>query len=228
MKLSLTVQTPGKWEKKQIPITLSQFLIGRDPQCHLRPANPIISKRHCVIVTREDHVFIRDLNSTNGTYVNDTLIKGEHELVNGDQLSIGPLQFVVQMEVPVSVPVNEHTPSPMPAIAPAPRLETQTPPPVPPPPPPARAGHADEESVAAMLLSLQDTDTRGLGDPPTESDGVPPGSTVLDVLAPTSETAENQAAKDKQSKHDAAKAAQADTSAAAKVILDKYLRRPRT
>jgi hypothetical protein len=50
---------------------------------------------------------------------------------------------------------------------------------------------------------------------------------VLDVLTPTTETAENQPAKEKQSTHDAAKAAQADTSAAAKVILDKYIRRPR-
>jgi predicted component of type VI protein secretion system len=226
MELSLTVLTPGKWEKKQIPITLSQFLIGRDPQCHLRPANPIISKRHCVIVIREGHVFIRDLNSTNGTYVNDMVIKGEHELANGDQINIGPLQFVLQLEV--SVPVNEHTPAPMPAAVPSARPDSQTPAPVAPPPPaPQRGAHADEDSVAAMLLSLQDTDTRGLGDAPPESDGVPPGSTVLDVLAPTTETSENQAAKGKQTKHDAAKAAQADTSAAAKVILDKYLRRPR-
>src|SRR4051794_14148341 len=35
MKLSLEVLTPGKGEGKIIPITLSQFLIGRDPQCHL-------------------------------------------------------------------------------------------------------------------------------------------------------------------------------------------------
>jgi hypothetical protein len=49
MKLSLVVLTPGKMEGKSIPITLSQFLIGRDPQCHLRPASALVSKRHCAL-----------------------------------------------------------------------------------------------------------------------------------------------------------------------------------
>jgi predicted component of type VI protein secretion system len=210
MKLSLTVLTLGEWENRQIPITRSQFLIGRAPQCHLRPDDPIISKRHCVIVVREGHIYIRDLNSTNGTMVNDKMIKGEHELADQDRLSIGPLQFCVH--VTPSVPVDAPTPAPTPPIAPAPR---------------AGAVHHDEDSVAALLFSIQDTDTPGLGDPPPDSDAVPPGSTVFDVLAPTTETAENQPAKEKQSKYDAAKGARADTSAAAKVILDKYLRRPR-
>jgi hypothetical protein len=45
MKLSLIVLTPGKMEGKTIPIRLPQFLIGRDPQCHLRSASSLISKR---------------------------------------------------------------------------------------------------------------------------------------------------------------------------------------
>ena len=47
MKLSLLVLTPGKMEGKSIPITIPQFVIGRDPQCNLRPASALISKRHC-------------------------------------------------------------------------------------------------------------------------------------------------------------------------------------
>ena len=39
MKLSLVVLTAGKQEGKVLPIGLQQFLIGRDPQCHLRPAS---------------------------------------------------------------------------------------------------------------------------------------------------------------------------------------------
>jgi hypothetical protein len=39
MKLSLVVLTPGKGEGR-MNLYLPQFLIGRDPQCHLRPAVP--------------------------------------------------------------------------------------------------------------------------------------------------------------------------------------------
>src|SRR5689334_13828507 len=57
MKLSLAVLTPGRWEGKVIPITLAKFLIGRDPDCHLRPASPAISKRHCALVVRGTRAF---------------------------------------------------------------------------------------------------------------------------------------------------------------------------
>jgi predicted component of type VI protein secretion system len=211
MKITLTVLTPGKWENRKIPITSSQFFIGRAPQCHLRPANPIISKRHCVIVVREGCGYIRDLNSTNGTFVNDKKTKGEHELADQDRVSIGPLQFCVHMAA--SVPVEAPAPSPAAPPVPAPR---------------ARAARHDEDSVAALFLSIPDNETPGLGDPPPESAAVSPGSTIFDVLAPTTESAEDLPAKEKkQSRHDVAKGAKADTSAAAKVILGKYIRRPR-
>ena len=53
MRLSLLVLTPGKWEGKSVPVTVSPFLIGRDPQCHLRPASQAISKLHCAVIVRD-------------------------------------------------------------------------------------------------------------------------------------------------------------------------------
>src|SRR3954447_13728844 len=98
MKLSLLVLTTGKQEGKLLEIKLPQFLIGRDPQCHLRPASPLISKRHCALIQRDGKVFIRDFASTNGTFVNDQPIKGEVELHNDDTLKAGPLLFTVRIE----------------------------------------------------------------------------------------------------------------------------------
>src|SRR6185312_1750609 len=108
MKLSLVVLTPGPNQGKLLEIKVSQFVVGRDPQCQLRPASPMISKRHCAILQREAKAFIRDFGSTNGTFVNNEPIKGEIELRNGDQLKIGPLLFEVRLEV--SAPVNRPTP----------------------------------------------------------------------------------------------------------------------
>src|SRR5262245_9498265 len=107
MKVSLVVKSPGKMENKSISVPGSQFLIGRDPQCQLRPSSPLISNRHCALLVRGEKLFIRDLVSTNGTSVNDKQIQGEVELKNGDKITVGPLLFsvLVEREAPVKVPV---------------------------------------------------------------------------------------------------------------------------
>ena len=85
MKVSLVVLTAGKTEGKIIPISVSPFVIGRDPQCHLRPASPLVSKKHCSLTLHEGKLVVRDFNSTNGTFVNDQQIKGEMELLHQDR-----------------------------------------------------------------------------------------------------------------------------------------------
>jgi predicted component of type VI protein secretion system len=207
MKLSLVVTSPGKGEGKIIPITLSQFLIGRDPQCHLRPASPIISKRHCALLVRDGKVFLRDFDSTNGTLVNDEPIKGEQELHNDDRLSVGPLSFRVKIEA--APPVNKPTPVPPPAAA-------------------AAANTSDDESIAAMLLSLQEEgETKAAG--PVGNDGVPQGSTVLDIPAPLqAEANANKEESPGPKKKEPPKPTYGNTSTAAKAILEKYTRRQRS
>jgi pSer/pThr/pTyr-binding forkhead associated (FHA) protein len=128
MKLSLVVSV-GKTAGQAIPITVPQFLIGRDPQCQLRPASAVISKRHCALHIREGKAFIKDFESTNGTLVNEQRIVGEQELRNEDKLKIGPLEFVVRIESPT--PVDRPTPPP-------------------------KAKSSDDEDIAAMLLAMQD------------------------------------------------------------------------
>jgi pSer/pThr/pTyr-binding forkhead associated (FHA) protein len=206
MKLRLVVTTQGSTEGKVIPITLSQFLIGRDPQCHLRPASPMISKRHCALIVRAGKVFLRDFDSTNGTFINDQPVKGEVEVHNADRLKVGPLSFAVEMEA--SVPVNKPTPVPPPAAPPAAN---------------------DDDSIAAMLLSLQDD--AGSGTPaPLAEDGVPQGSTVLDIPSPFPQEGPPPPGQEKPDakKKDPAKPASGNTSQAAKAILEKYTRRQRS
>src|SRR4051794_37560160 len=98
MKLSLLVLTTGKQGGKLVEIKLPQFLIGRDPQCHLRPASLMISKRHCALIQRDGKAFVRDFGSTNGTFLNDEPVEGERELKHDDQLKVGPIVFGVRIE----------------------------------------------------------------------------------------------------------------------------------
>jgi len=212
MKLSIVVLTPGPAEGKVIPITVPQFLIGRDPGCQLRPTSIHISKRHCALLRRDDKVFVRDFGSTNGTYVNDRQIRGEIELLDGDRLRVGPLSFAVRLEL---APV-EH-PSPVPVIAAATPKQASVQATSPVVQEPARAA-SEEDDAAATLLAMQDEDTPNAG----LREEVPEGSTVFDLPIPTA-TDKEAANKEKEK----AKPPSGDTSTAAKSILDKYLKRPR-
>jgi pSer/pThr/pTyr-binding forkhead associated (FHA) protein len=85
-------------EGTRVPITIPKFLIGRDAQCHIRPASPLVSERHCVLLTREDGIFVMDLNSATGTFINDRRIARETKLRDGDRLKIGPLLFSLDID----------------------------------------------------------------------------------------------------------------------------------
>jgi len=209
MKLSLVVMTSGKSEGKSIPITLSQFLIGRDPQCQLRPASASISKRHCAIMVRGGKVFVRDFDSTNGTFVNDEPVKGEVELHHDDRLKIGPLLFGVRVD---ARPAKDRNATPPPASKPAPAPSGK----------PAEA--VDEESVGAWLLALE-----GEGTPtPGGNSDVPDGSTVMEVPVPNEQKETGPAAEAGKAKAAGAKAPDTgQTADAARAILQKYMRRPR-
>jgi hypothetical protein len=70
-------------------ITDNPLPIGRDPgQSLVVIPEPIVSKLHCQIFARGGHVFVRDLNSTNGIYVNDEKIS-ERELQDNDTVFLG-------------------------------------------------------------------------------------------------------------------------------------------
>jgi predicted component of type VI protein secretion system len=253
MKFGLLVMTAGKQEGKVLEIKLPQFLIGRDPQCHLRPASPTISKRHCALIQRDGKVFVRDFSSTNGTVVNDEPVQGERELHDGDVLKIGPLLFTAKIEAGAAAPVKtvakatigrptpapptkgaapvKQPPGPDDTASKAPLKPAPAPAPAPAAPKPEKApaaGGEDEEDIAAMLLSLQDDGPAGAGgNDQGEQPHVPDGTTEMEIKVP--DLGPMPAPKgDTEKAKDKAKSASGNTSTAAASILEKMMRRPRT
>jgi pSer/pThr/pTyr-binding forkhead associated (FHA) protein len=111
MKVSLVVAS-GAHQGKVIPLTGPQFLIGRDPQCHLRPASQAISKKHCGVLVRDGKVYVKDFGSTNGTTVNEALIKDTEVAVpDGTSLKLGPLDFLIRIELRAPMPDGTPLPS---------------------------------------------------------------------------------------------------------------------
>lgn len=62
--------------------------VGRGQENRLVLDNDSVSRRHCRIEKRNASWYVVDLDSTNGTYVNDQQV-GEHALRRGDQVKIG-------------------------------------------------------------------------------------------------------------------------------------------
>jgi ABC-type multidrug transport system ATPase subunit/pSer/pThr/pTyr-binding forkhead associated (FHA) protein len=55
--------------------------------------HPSISRRHAVFERRGEGVVLRDLGSTNGSFVNGVRVVGPRRLAPGDRIDIGPVQF---------------------------------------------------------------------------------------------------------------------------------------
>jgi pSer/pThr/pTyr-binding forkhead associated (FHA) protein len=102
----------GKYRDREIPLPETIFLIGRDPQCHLRPHCPLVSKLHCAIAAWAGKVRVRDLKSRNGTFLNGQPVDGEVAVADGDRLQVGTLVFGFRIKVekgaPLPAPVREE------------------------------------------------------------------------------------------------------------------------
>jgi pSer/pThr/pTyr-binding forkhead associated (FHA) protein len=193
MKVSLVVLSAGKASGQAIPITLPQFVIGRDPQCNLRPASPLISKTHCAVKIRQGNVYVEDYGSTNGTFLNDQPVKGEVLTKDGDILKAGPLTFRVTVQVLTGAkpaPVENKAPqaaasSTAPAApAKAPQVtvpSAKAPAPKKPASNPAMspAASTEDDLAALMLASGDDGEATSFDD-----SQVPGGTTIMEMTVP--------------------------------------------
>lgn len=86
-------------EQREFPLSSKRTILGRRPDCDLRIPTQDVSRRHCEIAPGEKRteLIVRDLGSSNGTYVNGKRI-AESQLKPGDRLTIGPVTFVVQID----------------------------------------------------------------------------------------------------------------------------------
>src|SRR5262249_45495729 len=85
-------------QKREIPITKDEFLIGRGTDCDLRLPDGAISRHHCLIRVRGKEATISDLGSSNGTYVNGQRVRSQAALRHGDEIALDAYRFKVARE----------------------------------------------------------------------------------------------------------------------------------
>jgi len=78
----------------EIPLTRDFITVGRHPSSHVAfdPARDLdVSIRHAALFCQDRTWFVRDLGSTNGTWVNGERVRGDRPLAPGDRIRFGPL-----------------------------------------------------------------------------------------------------------------------------------------
>ena len=84
--IDMLVVMGGEFEDKKYPLK-NPFTIGRGKDNDLVIAAVCASRHHCILELDEKQWILRDLNSTNGVYVNDEKVT-QHYLRHGDIIEI--------------------------------------------------------------------------------------------------------------------------------------------
>ncbi len=103
--------------QKNVPIT-TPFRIGRNRDSDLRLPCHSVSGSHAEISEERGELWLRDLNSTNGTFVNGKRIKSKIRLTEHDTVQFGTTVFQITRDQEVDpFIVNSHEGEDLPKIA---------------------------------------------------------------------------------------------------------------
>jgi pSer/pThr/pTyr-binding forkhead associated (FHA) protein len=149
----------GPYFGKVIPIH-GRLEIGRGAECGLVLDEPEMSRRHAMIEVSAHEIYLRDLGSANGTFVNGVQVR-DAVLYPGDQIAFDRNRFLVEAPgmaprrneppTPTATPVVERQPQVTQTMR-AIRVDEPAPPPLPAPAEPAAGGWNPWALLAAAVL----------------------------------------------------------------------------
>ncbi len=91
--LHLSVDLNG--ELLEVELEQAEIIIGRDPGCDLQMPHETVSGRHARVSYHHKQWWVEDLQSTNGTYLNEDRILTPTVLAMGDELLLGQVSVQI-------------------------------------------------------------------------------------------------------------------------------------
>lgn len=89
----------GDSTRSGFPLNKDHIVVGREVKCHVMLNDNSVSRQHSSVTRLAEGYLLKDLGSSNGTYVNGHRIQ-EALLKDGDRISIGDCEF--WFEAPIS------------------------------------------------------------------------------------------------------------------------------
>ncbi len=91
---------PASSNSELMRLGCERTVIGRDTNCNITINDNAVSRAHAAIELIDATYFLTDLNSTNGSFVNDQLLRGRMPLEGGELIRIGGciLKFMSSMD----------------------------------------------------------------------------------------------------------------------------------
>ncbi len=83
------VMTLGPKRGTTILLDKSVMRIGRDPENEINIDHPQVSRHHARLIWQNNQVFLEDVGSSNGTFVNRERLASQQRLKNGDVIGLG-------------------------------------------------------------------------------------------------------------------------------------------
>lgn len=84
-------------QRREFRLRKPVTVIGRSTECDFQIPLAMVSRKHCQITLKADHIAVRDMGSSNGTFVNDLRVQ-QGDLQAGDKLVVGPVTFFVVVD----------------------------------------------------------------------------------------------------------------------------------
>ena len=89
---TLVIRSGGGRAGEVFNVAGEKLTIGRSPDAEVFLDDVTVSRNHALLVRRNDGLYVDDLGSLNGSYVNRRRIES-HKLVDGDELQIGKFKL---------------------------------------------------------------------------------------------------------------------------------------
>ena len=89
---ALVIRAGGGRAGESFALDDDRVSIGRSPDAEVFLDDVTVSRNHAMLIHRPDGVYIDDLGSLNGTYVNRQRIES-HRLEDGDELQVGKFKL---------------------------------------------------------------------------------------------------------------------------------------